>query len=208
MILFERSRVRLRMALVLALALAVAVGVIPVGAHAAVLAQAGTVEILFTPGDPVDRRIIAAIDDARHDVHVLAYSFTHPGIAKALIAARGRGVEVQVVADAHQATALPHTMLPDLRRRGIAVWLAAGFGSAHNKVVIVDAGMPGATTVTGSFNFTRAAQSHNAENVVIFHHNRDVAKVYERYFERRRASARRWDADAAAAKQSNRGYRD
>ena len=57
MILFERSRVRLRMALVLALALAAVVGVIPAGAYAAVLAQAGTVEILFTPGDPVDHRV-------------------------------------------------------------------------------------------------------------------------------------------------------
>ena len=196
MILFERPQVRSRM--VVAVVIAAFAGVVPPGVDAAVLAQAGTVEILFTPGDPVDRRIIAAIDAAHHDVHVLAYSFTHPGIAKALIAARGRGVEVHVVADAHQATALPHTMLPDLHRRGIAVWLDAGFGSAHNKVVIVDAGMPGATTVTGSFNFTRAAQSHNAENVVIFHHNRDVAKVYERYFEQRRASARRWSVSAAA----------
>lgn len=202
------ARLRAIPRVLFALAVAVAAGMIPVGAHAAVLAQAGTVEILFTPGDAVDHRIIAAIDGARHDVHVLAYSFTHPGIAKALLAAHGRGVEVQVVADARQTLTLPHTVLPDLRRRGIAVWLDAGFGSAHNKVIIADAGTAAATTVTGSFNFTRAAQSHNAENVVIFHRNRDIAKVYERYFERRRASAQRWNTGAPTAKRSNKGYRD
>ncbi len=163
--------------------------------HAAVLAQAGAVEILFTPGDAIDRRIIAAIEAARDQIHVLAYAFTHQGIANALVAARARGVEVMVVADRVQALELPHTVLPDLRRRGIAVWLDRAAGNAHNKVMIVDPRSVRPTTITGSYNFTRAAQTHNAENVVIFHGNRDVARLYERYFQRRRGLADAWGAD-------------
>ncbi len=186
--------------LVAGIALLLATAILPPCAHAAVLAQAGTVEILFTPGDAIDRRIVAAIDTAHDQIHVLAYAFTHQGIADALVAARSRGVEVIVVADRAQALELPHTMMPELRRRGIDVSLDHGPGNAHNKVVIVDPRSAHPTTITGSFNFTRAAQRKNAENVVIFHGNRDIARLYERYFERRRALGQRWAAAEPVSK--------
>ena len=173
-------------------------------AQAAVLAQAGTVEIVFTPDDAVDRRIIALIDAAKDEVHVLAYSFTHRGIARALLDARARGVKVEIVADRAQSLELPQSAVPDLKRRGVAIWLDTAPGTAHNKVVIIDPRSGNATTVTGSFNFTRAAQTSNAENVVIFHRNRDVARIYERYYERRRAASRRWGG-TAAPRASSRG---
>ena len=36
---------------------------------------------------------------------------------------------------------------------------------AHNKVMIID----GETLITGSFNFTRAAEESNAENLLVIH---------------------------------------
>jgi len=33
----------------------------------------------------------------------------------------------------------------------------------HNKIVIID----GETLITGSFNFTKAAEEHNAENLLV-----------------------------------------
>ena len=39
----------------------------------------------------------------------------------------------------------------------------ANHAIAHNKVIVID----GETVVTGSFNFTKAAQEKNAENVLI-----------------------------------------
>ncbi len=158
-------------------------------AQATTIEQAGRVEVLFRPGDPVDERIVAAIDAAKRHVHVLTYAFTHPGIARALLDAHRRGVDVAIVADQAQALELPHSALATLRRRGVPVWLDAGPGSAHNKVIVIDPAGPAAITVTGSFNFTRAAQARNAENVVIFRGNRDVARLYEQYFQRRRAMA-------------------
>ena len=50
--------------------------------------------------------------------------------------------------------------------------------SAHNKVMIIDAGGPNAVLVTGSFNFTHAAQYKNAENVLIFRGNQPLAETY------------------------------
>ena len=39
----------------------------------------------------------------------------------------------------------------------------ANHAIAHNKVIVID----GETVITGSFNFTKAAQEKNAENLLI-----------------------------------------
>ena len=36
---------------------------------------------------------------------------------------------------------------------------------AHNKVMVIDA----ETVITGSFNFTKAAEDNNAENLLVIH---------------------------------------
>ena len=46
---------------------------------------------------------------------------------------------------------------------GVPVWIDDGPAIAHNKVVILD----GRTVITGSFNFSKAADTRNAENVVV-----------------------------------------
>jgi phospholipase D len=45
---------------------------------------------------------------------------------------------------------------------------------AHNKVIIIDNG----SVITGSFNFTKAAQFKNAENVLIIH-DKQLADIYK-----------------------------
>jgi phosphatidylserine/phosphatidylglycerophosphate/cardiolipin synthase-like enzyme len=56
--------------------------------------------------------------------------------------------------------------LPDLVAGGVAVWLDGNFKNAHNQVIVIDADDRHPTTITGSYNFTLAAQRQNAENVV------------------------------------------
>lgn len=153
------------------------------------LAAAGSIEVAFTPGDRIDNLIIAAIGGARHEVLVNAYSFTQRRIAAALIAARKRGVAVQVIADSGQAATLPQNVLPELAKGGVDVWLDANFQAAHNKVIVVDADAATATTITGSYNFTVAAQWKNAENVVILRDNREVARAYRDNWLRLKARA-------------------
>jgi phosphatidylserine/phosphatidylglycerophosphate/cardiolipin synthase-like enzyme len=173
---------------VLACAIALAAAWLPC-AHATIIEDAGRVEILFRPGDPVDESIVTAIRAARRQVHVLTFTFTHRGIARALIDAHRRGVEVVVIADQAQALEVPHSALAMLRAAGVHVALDAGPGSAHNKVIVIDAAGTQPVTITGSFNFTVAAQSRNAENVVIFRGSREIAQRYDRYFGERRAGA-------------------
>ncbi|HUH94240.1 MAG TPA: phospholipase D family protein [Casimicrobiaceae bacterium] len=156
----------------------------------------GDVEVAFTPGDAIDRLVIATIDRAKSEVLVHAYTFTHRRIAQALVAAKRRGVAVTVLADREQARSVPQNVLPDLVAGGVDVWLAGKFQAAHNKVIVIDADGAHPTTITGSFNFTIAAQRHNAENVVVLRDNPAVAKAYRDNWRRLKAAAVPWTAEA------------
>jgi phosphatidylserine/phosphatidylglycerophosphate/cardiolipin synthase-like enzyme len=156
----------------------------------------GNVEIAFTPGDAVDNLIIAAIDRAQSEVLVHAYTFTHRRIATALVSAKRRGVAVSVLADREQARAVPQNVLPQLVAGGVDVWLDGNFQAAHNKVIVIDAELPHATTITGSYNFTLAAQRSNAENVIVLRDHPAVARAYRENWQRLKAAAMPWSEGA------------
>ena len=148
------------------------------------------VESYFTPGDPVDRVVASRIDSARRTVHVAAYLFTNRRIAAALVRAAKRGVAVELVADASQFASGGLPRLRDLDRAGARIWLREGLAAFHHKVVVVDAASPSAVVMTGSFNFTHAAQDRNAENLVVIE-SRSVAARFLADFERHRAASSR-----------------
>ncbi len=192
----------LTLQLTLLIALLIAAGVQPAAAGEAppgqsrLFAATGTVQVAFTPGDPVDEILIGVIGQARQQVLVKAFSFTHKRIARALVDAHRRGVRVEVLADERQDRQLEGSVLTDLVRNGIPVWLDAKRASAHNKVMIIDAGTPAAVLVTGSYNFTYSAQRRNAENVLVMRGNVALAGAFVDNWQRLRASARPYRARA------------
>lgn len=150
----------------------------------------GTVQVAFTPGDPIDEILVGVIGQARQQVLVQAFSFTHKRIAGALVDAHRRGVRVEVLADDRQDRQLEGSVLADLARNGVTVWLDPKQSSAHNKVLIVDAGTPAAVLVTGSYNFTYSAQRRNAENILVLRGNPDLAAAFVANWQRLRVQAR------------------
>jgi len=150
------------------------------------------VEVAFTPGDDIAGLIVKRIERAKATVQVQAYLFTDRRIANALLAARKRGVEVEIIGDAAQQEAggLPH--LRALDRAGARVFLNDTLAASHNKIVIVDGRLPAATVVTGSYNYTQAAQSKNAENVVVISGNRGVTDRFVENFETHRRQSHPW----------------
>lgn len=145
---------------------------------AKVLPSIGTVEYAFTPGDDAADLIVRTIDASRSQVVVQAYSFTHRGIARALIRAHQRGIDVQVIADREQTDAFESTAMRELTDAGVPVLTDAEHAAAHNKVIIIDRESRQSAVITGSFNFTFAAQNRNAENVLVVHGNRELANAY------------------------------
>ena len=154
-----------------------------------VLAAQGTVQLAFTPWDNAEGMIVDAIRRAKHQILVQAFSFTSRGLANALIAAKRRGVDVQVMADREQTFSGESSRIPDLVRAGIPVTLEVRYQSAHNKVMVMDAGTAHAAVITGSYNWTYAAQQKNAENVLLLRDSPDVANAYAANWRRHYAEA-------------------
>ena len=128
--------------------------------------------VYFSPDGGCTQAIVDTLDAARQRVLVQAYSFTSRPIAEALLRAKQRGVSVQVILDKSQRT--EHYSEADFfAHMGIPTYIDAVHSIAHNKVMIIDQD----TVITGSFNFTRAAEEHNAENLLILH-NAALAEKY------------------------------
>jgi phosphatidylserine/phosphatidylglycerophosphate/cardiolipin synthase-like enzyme len=119
------------------------------------------VAIGFTPGN-ADAVVIGVIDDAKKELRMAAYTFTSRSIAAALLRAKRRGVDVAVLMDKPKQSASPF-IIPFMNANKIPYRLAGKYGCMHNKFLVVD----GLIVQTGSFNYTRAAATANAENVVV-----------------------------------------
>ena len=141
----------------------------------------GTIEVVFTPGsdrEAAGRLLVQLIDSARRTVLIQAFTLTHRKIANALVAARARGVEVALIADEEQTRNAGHSLVPEIAARGVPTFVDGEHASAHNKIMIIDPGTSRPTVVTGSFNFTQAAQYRNAENLLIFRNNAPLTAEY------------------------------
>jgi phosphatidylserine/phosphatidylglycerophosphate/cardiolipin synthase-like enzyme len=153
------------------------------------LPATGTVQYGFAPQDRVDQMIIDAINGAQKQVLVQAFSFTHHGIAHALIDAHRRGVEVALIADREQAETLRNSMVSAIAGAGVPVTLDDQHAAAHNKIIVIDAGAANCAVITGSFNFTFAAQNQNAENAVVLRGNPPLCDAYRDNWQRHHAHA-------------------
>jgi phosphatidylserine/phosphatidylglycerophosphate/cardiolipin synthase-like enzyme len=127
----------------------------------------------FSPRGGCTDAINAEIEAATKSITVLSYTFTSHPIADALIDAHRRGVDVEIVADKSEAEDA-RSEIKSLQRAGIPVYIDSKHAIAHNKVMVID----GATVITGSFNFTYAAEHENADNVLIVHHHPAIAAAY------------------------------
>ncbi len=156
-------------------------------------AAQGTLQAAFAPWDDIEGLVIDVIGHAKVQVLMQAYLLTNKKIASALIAAHRRGVDVRLLADATQSH-VDATKIPMLAAAGVPVWLETKYQNAHNKVIVIDAVTASATVVTGSFNFTWAAQHKNAENILIARNNTPLAGRYAMNWERQRQQATAYTA--------------
>jgi len=150
------------------------------------IAVSGTVQVLFTPEDDAAGQIVQAIEHAQKQVLVQTFSFTSREIAQALISAKQRGVDVRIVTDAEQIQKMERSKVPTVAESGVPVFVDSQHDSAHNKVMVIDAGSANSVVITGSFNFTHAAQFKNAENLLIFRGNRELTTAYLENWRRHR----------------------
>lgn len=138
-------------------------------------------DVCFTPNQHCLPQILKYIDNAKLSISLLGYSFTSKPITDALIKAKQRGVRVRIVLDHSQKNQKPsQKVISLLLASGIAVQLDHSVKIAHNKILIIDEKQ----LITGSYNWSHAAEFNNAENLV-FIKSSTISQKYKEYFEER-----------------------
>jgi phospholipase D len=144
-------------------ALAVAVAAAPAAAPVPVSAGAATpaaIAVCFAPEQDCATVAVAAIEGARREILVGAYNLTTgAGIVEALVRARARGVDVQLIAD-KRTPCERNTGIDALADAGTPIWIDRSVPIAHAKTMVID----GAVTLMGSYNWTRNA-ARNSEDL-------------------------------------------
>lgn len=141
----------------------------------------GNTDVYFSPNGGCTEAIVQEIDHAKKEILVQAYSFTSKPISKALLDAHKRGVKVEVILDKSQRSE-KYSSADFFAHAGIHTYIDSTHAIAHNKIMCLDQ----ITLITGSFNFTKAAEEKNAENLLIIKGNKPLTERYiKNYYEHR-----------------------
>lgn len=136
-------------------------------------------QVCFTPTSRCLPLILTAIKEAKESIYLQGYSITSPEIGVALREAYRKGIKVIVVADKTQKTA-KHSQINSLLEVGIPIFIDDQPAIAHNKVIIID----NRILLTGSYNWTRAAELRNAENLLVIR-DKGLVRQYADNFQKR-----------------------
>lgn len=145
------------------------------------------VQACFSPQGKCSAHILREIDQAKKELLVAVYAFTHDELANALVQAKKRGVTVQVVIDREfdagnerskgkffEAQKIPLRRLSGLR----SVTFEKDSGLMHQKFAVIDRRI----VFTGSYNWTHSADSSNDENLLLFRDAGPLAEEYRKAF--------------------------
>jgi phosphatidylserine/phosphatidylglycerophosphate/cardiolipin synthase-like enzyme len=142
------------------------------------IASAIQLDACFSPDGGCESRIISEIRGARKSIRVQMYLFTSKKIADALIEAAEREVDVRVVLDVSEKKQR-WSKWRDLKKGGVKVRLDGDHATANSKVMLIDDD----TVITGSYNYTKAAETKNSENIIIIKGDRALFDKFLRNFE-------------------------
>jgi len=137
------------------------------------------IQILFAAEDEAVEHLAPLIEGATESIRVMAFSFTHDTLGKAVLARAYEGLDVMGIFET-RGSETEYSELTVLFCADVPVRQDGNPRTFHHKVIVID----GETVVTGSLNFSNNADSSNDENVVIIQ-NRAIAARYLEEFDRR-----------------------
>ncbi|MBI5645427.1 MAG: lamin tail domain-containing protein [Ignavibacteriae bacterium] len=137
------------------------------------------IESFFSPSDRATEYLRSSFAGAAASVYFAILTFTREDLATTLTTIRSAGKTVRGVFDNSSDQGSKYTAL---KNGGMDVWLKKNLpGLLHHKYALIDVDhtAPGAdpVTITGSHNWSNAAEFANNENTLGIH-NRDVARQY------------------------------
>ncbi|HTY11061.1 MAG TPA: phospholipase D-like domain-containing protein [Bacteroidota bacterium] len=145
-------------------------------------------ELYFSPSDKTTSKINAALNAATSSINVCMYTFTRDDLAATLIAKKNAGEKVHVVMDNKTDTGNEFSALQNAGVDVLLKNLAPSPSSAllHHKYAVIDADNPSPSNVvlTGSHNWSSAAETQNNENELVIH-SQLIANLYLQEFKQR-----------------------
>lgn len=139
---------------------------------------AAPAEVHFAPDGGIRRHLLDAIRDSRQRIDVAVYQITSIALAKALVAAKERGVRVHILTDQETAR-VGGPAMRIVRAAGLSVRNLGISGQSlmHHKFAIFDDRL----VATGSYNWTQTAERANYENVVLLDDPTLVSRFVEEF---------------------------
>jgi phosphatidylserine/phosphatidylglycerophosphate/cardiolipin synthase-like enzyme len=118
---------------------------------------------------------------ATKSIKICVFTMTNDKLANGVNAAWQRGVEIQIISD-DECMNQKGSDVHWLSERGIPVRVDdRPDAHMHNKFMLID----GTHLITGSFNFTKAAEQSNAENLLILRSPELAARYTANFLEHR-----------------------
>ncbi len=140
-----------------------------------------TVESYFSPSDGTTSKIVNAINSANSDIEIAVMNFTRTDISSAILNRQNNGfTNINVLLDSsnpsgNQITTLQSGLLPN------HALVDSASGIMHHKFMVVDNfdNNSDPQVLTGSHNWSTAAETKNDENTLIVHD----ANITNQYFQ-------------------------
>jgi phosphatidylserine/phosphatidylglycerophosphate/cardiolipin synthase-like enzyme len=172
---------------VLRIALSLVIGSASPALPVSTVASGAAIAVCFAPEEDCAALTVRAIDNAEHEILVVAYGLTTgAGIVEALVRAKQHGVDVRVIADKTTPCRRGSGIGP-LASARVPVWIDDQPRIAHAKTMVID----GAVTLMGSYNWTtEAAQNSEDLNLVS---SPTIAAAYADHRRKRLAVSVRFD---------------
>ncbi len=152
------------------------------------------IESYFSPSDQTTLHIYKTLNAATSSINISMLTFTRSDLAQALISAKSGGDKVRVILDNNTDSGNQFSALQagnvDIHLKGSSLT-----GLLHHKYALIDAENSKAdeTVITGSHNWSNAAETSNNENTLIIHDAR-VTNLYLQEFKARYIEAGGSDA--------------
>lgn len=147
------------------------------------------VESYFSPSDGTNQQIIDAIQKAENNLNVGTMLITRTDIAIAISDTKERGVAVNVLTEGDSNTGTVNSILNDaLGSTGFV--FDVEYGIFHHKYAVIDNNQPelDPVVITGSHNWSSAANDNNDENTLIFHCENIANQYYQNFAARFKAN--------------------
>ncbi|RKU31789.1 hypothetical protein C6497_01150 [Candidatus Poribacteria bacterium] len=135
----------------------------------------------FAPDNDTISPLLKEIESATSSIVFMAFSFTHDELGKAMQEQYKMGIAVNGIFDANQKKSnRGYSEFDSMKKAGLSVRLDKEEGAMHHKVIIIDE----ETVITGSYNFSKNAETRNSENLLIIKGNKEIASAYLDEFNR------------------------